>query len=414
MEHAVQYPRHLEGAVAEALADTPVVVLQGARQVGKSTLARMVAEGVPNVRQVTLDDPETLSVAHADPTFFVEQAGDGLLIIDEAQRAPGLVLPLKAAVDRNRRPGRFLLTGSADLLQIKGVGDSLAGRAETIELHPLSQGEIAGRGTPEDFVSWVLDRPRGDFAPLDPATVVAGGYPEPIGRTPDRARRWFDSYTARLADHDARDLQQGGYAQHLRQLLGLLAAGGRQEPVRARLARELDVAEATVDSYLRLAATMRLTSTTPAWGRSYRGRAVRRPKISLNDTGLAAALAGFTVDHAMQIGGREYYGTLIEQFVALELEKQRAWSTVRYSLHHFRDPDGLEVDIVAELGDGRLLAIEVKTAASVGAGAWRGLKRFRERFADREVVGVCLHGGSQVATIKGWLHVLPVTALWGC
>jgi uncharacterized protein len=131
MDSNEPYPRFLEGAVRDALADTPVVVIQGARQVGKSTLALLVARGFPNVRQVTLDDPVTLAVAESDPAFFVTQAGRGLLVVDEAQRAPGLILPLKASVDRDRRPGRFLLTGSADLLQVKGVGDSLAGRAET-------------------------------------------------------------------------------------------------------------------------------------------------------------------------------------------------------------------------------------------------------------------------------------------
>ena len=138
MDATDPYPRSLEAAVRDALADTPVVVIQGARQVGKSTLAQFAAAGAADAHQVTLDDPAALAVAESDPAFFVEQAGRGLLVIDEAQRTPGLILPLKASVDRDRRPGRFLLTGSADLLQAKGVGDSLAGRAETFELKPLS------------------------------------------------------------------------------------------------------------------------------------------------------------------------------------------------------------------------------------------------------------------------------------
>jgi uncharacterized protein len=413
MDSNVPYPRFLEGAVRDALADTPVVVIQGAGQVGKSTLAQLVAGGVTDVRQATLDDPVTLAVAESDPAFFVTQAGQGLLVVDEAQRAPGLILPLKASVDRDRRPGRFLLTGSADLLQVKGVGDSLAGRAETVELKPLSQGELARRSGGEDFVSWLLSGDRADgFEPLDPAAVVTGGYPEVVRRTPQRAQRWFDSYVERLADHDAHDLSRGGYAGHLRQLLALIAAGGQQELVKAKAARTLGVAENTIDAYLRLATTMRLLTTQPSWGRSHRGRIARRPKVCLHDTGLSAALAGFTAAHATSIGGREYYGALVEQFVALELHKQQGWSTTPFTLFHFRDLDGLEVDIVIELADGRLLALEVKSSTSITEKSWTNLIRFRDRFPDRNITGACLHAGTQTGIIDGWLHILPITALW--
>ncbi|TBT82478.1 ATP-binding protein [Propioniciclava sinopodophylli] len=415
MDATEPYPRSLEVAVRDALADTPVVVIQGARQVGKSTLAQLVAAGSLNVRQVTLDDPAALAVAESDPAFFVEQAGRGLLVIDEAQRAPGLILPLKASVDRDRRPGRFLLTGSADLLQVKGVGDSLAGRAETVELKPLSQGELTRRSDSEDFASWLLsgaDTGTGRFQALNPAVVVTGGYPEVVRRTPQRAGRWFDSYVERLADHDARDLHRGGYPDHLRHLLTLLAAGGIQELVKAKTARTLGVAENTIDTYLRLAATMRLVASLPSWGRSQRGRVARRPKICLHDTGLSAALATFTTAHALTIGGREYYGALVEQFVALELAKQQAWSSTPYSLYHFRDLDGLEVDLIIEWADGRLLAIEVKSSTSITEKAWTNLIRFKDRFPDRHITGACLHAGTQTAVIGGWLHILPITALW--
>ncbi|MFZ1410280.1 MAG: AAA family ATPase [Micropruina sp.] len=414
MDSNEHYRRFLEGAVRDALEDTPVVVIQGVRQVGKSTLAQFVAAGAADVRHVTLDEPAALAIAESDPAFFVEQAGRGLLVVDEAQRAPGLILPLKASVDRDRRPGRFLLTGSADLLHVKGVGDSLAGRAETVELKPLSQGELARRSEAEDFVSWLLSGAAGNagFDALDPAVVVTGGYPEVVRRTPQRARRWFDSYVERLADHEARDLHGGGYADHLRQLLALLAAGGQQELVKAKTARALGVAENTIDTYLRLATTMRLVASLPSWGRSQPGRITRRPKVCLHDTGLSASLARFTAEHAQSIGGREYYGALVEQFVALELAKQQAWSNTPFTLHHFRDLDGLEVDIIVELADGRLLALEVKSSTSVTEKAWTNLIRFKDRFPDRNVTGACLHAGTQTGLIGGWLHVVPLTTLW--
>lgn len=413
MEGSQHYPRHASRTAREALADTPVVVIQGARQVGKSTLAAALAREATDVVSVTLDDPGTLAVAEADPVFFVEQAGRGLLVIDEAQRAPGLILPLKAAVDRDRRPGRFLLTGSADLLQVKGVGDSLAGRAETVELMALSQGELSRRETPEDFVSWVLGGVDArQFGALEPHAVVAGGYPEAVRRNPARASRWFTSYIERLADHDARELQSGGYADHMRTLLSLIAAGGQAELVKARLARAMGVAENSVDAYIRLASTMRLIMLVPSWGRSSRGRIARRPKACLSDTGLSAHLAGFSSEKARTVGGREYFGSLVEQFCALELARQQTWSAETWNLFHFRDHEGLEVDFVIELADGRLIAIEVKSALGVTEKAWAPLERFRTRFADRDVTGVVLHGGSQVAHLGKWLHVLPITALW--
>lgn len=304
----------------------------------------------------------------------------------------------------------------ADLLQVKGVGDSLAGRAETLELLPLSQGEIARRDTAEDFVSWLLSEPSfpatGEFEALDPGVVLAGGYPEALVRTPRRAQAWFASYASRLSDHDARELQGGGYADHLEALLMILAAGAQQEIVRARLARELGISENTVEAYLRMTAVMRLLVQLPPWGRNLRGRVTRRSKVALNDTGFAAALTGFTDAQAHSLGGREHFGSLVEQFVALELAKQRVWSEQLYRIYHYRDTDGLEIDVVIELADGRLIALEVKAATDVTAKAWRNLERFRERFAEREVVGVCFYAGAQPWVLHGWLYVLPITALW--
>jgi predicted AAA+ superfamily ATPase len=395
----------------------PIVVIQGARQVGKSTLAQLVADGG---RVLTMDDALSRQLAQDDPlTLLASQAG-GLLIIDEAQRAPNLILPLKAEVDRDRRPGRFLLTGSADLLHVEGVGDSLAGRAETVELMPLSQGELARRTSPEDFVTWLLggggDRLAGldgdTFSTLDPKAVIAGGFPDVHHRTDARARAWFTSYIARLADHDASQLQDGNYAAHLGDLLRYLGTLGMSELVKAHLATSLSVAESTAAGYVRLARTMRLMCEFPAWNRVPHRRVVKRPKVSLLDTGLSASLAGFTAEKALTPGGREFYGTLVEQFASLELLKQRTWTHTPFDIFHYRELDGLEVDLVLESWDGRLIAVEVKATRSPSAKDWSNLLAFRERFADREVSGVLLHGGDTAVLIHKWLHVLPITALW--
>lgn len=413
MDNGLTFPRFATTSLREALEDTPVVVIQGARQVGKSTLAHAVRPPSDDIVVVTLDDPLTRAQAEQDPAFFVTQAGHGTLVIDEAQRVPSLILPLKASVDRDRRPGRFLLTGSADLLRVKGVGDSLAGRAETIELKPFSQGELARRKTPEDFVHWILGDPEpGRFSPLEPERVIAGGYPVPAQRMARRAASWFDAYIDRLADHDASELATRGYSVSMRKLLELIAVGGQQEVVPAKVARTLGISPTTVDSYLRQTSVMRLITVLPPWTRSLRGRVARRPKIGLNDTGLSAALTQFTIEKALTLGGREYYGALVEQFVVQELAKQRTWSRERFSLYHYRELDGLEVDLIVELADGRLLAIEVKSSQSPTERSWRNLVRFRERVPDRDVTGVCFYTGTQVGRIADWLHLLPVTSLW--
>ncbi|MDR2380832.1 MAG: ATP-binding protein [Bifidobacteriaceae bacterium] len=414
------FPRFALGAVRGALADTPAVAIQGARQVGKSTLAAVVAAD-SKASVVTLDNPAALAVAREDPMAIIGQSA-GLAVIDEAQRAPGLILPLKASIDADRRPGRFLLTGSADLLNVKGVGDSLAGRIETVELMPLSQGELERRVEPEDFVTWLAaltaasalgaEPAVGQFGALDPAAVFRGGLPEPAQRTELRARRWFTSYVARLAGHDARELAHGGYADRLRALLGQIAGRGLSELVKARVARDLDVAESTADGYLRLARDMRLMIEFPAWNRAPMKRLTRRPKVCLMDTGLAAALAGFASAKVAGVGGREYYGALVEQFVALELAKQSGWSATPFDLYHLRDLDGLEADLVVETDQNTLIAIEVKATSTPVAKHWRNLAALRRRLPERDFIGVLLHTGSFAARLHDWLHVLPITALW--
>lgn len=409
------YPRFSATLLEEIRSDTSVVVIQGARQVGKSTLTQMSSEAT-STTFVTLDDPATLEYAVVDPIRFLQQRQGKTLVIDEIQRAPSLILPLKAEVDRDRKPGRFILTGSADLLTTPGVGDSLAGRAETLHLGPLSQGEILRRPSPEDFVSTILNR-SGALREVTPSAlatdaVTTGGYPLVVSRTPRRQVAWFNSYVERLATHDAAEIAEGKYAAHFTRLIRTIAADGLSELVQVKVARTLDISPTTLSAYLDLMARMHLFVEIPSWGRSIHSRTVRRPKVALCDTGLSAALAGFTPADANQVGGREYFGALVEQFVALELLKQRTWSEVPFDLFHYRDRDGLEVDLVAETRDGRLVAIEVKTSMTPTKQHWGNLERFRERFKDRQITGVLLHGGTHTATMHEWLHILPVPALW--
>ena len=404
--------RHLLPLCREVLEDTPILVLQGARQVGKSTLARQIAGS--SARQMTLDDRLVRSFARDDPEQFVLQNPGGLLVIDEAQRAPELTLALKATVDADRRPGRFLLTGSVDLLQTRGLGDSLAGRKETVRVYPFSMGEVERRTDREDFVTWLLAGANGEIdASGDlPALVTQGGFPEPVKRGPGRRTdRWFADYVDTLVQHDATELSDGPFADHLLSTLRWLAAQGQTELVKARLARHLGVSESTADRYVRLLWSMFLGQTFSSWGVGVLGRETRRPKVGLVDTGLTSHLSAFTAERATTVGGREYFGLLLEQMVGGELMKQAEWSAQRYRVYHYRHR-ATEIDYVVELADGSVILVEVKASRSPDASSWEPLSTLKAQLGDRVRAGVVFHTGPQAARVRGWLHVLPVWALW--
>ncbi|SER62688.1 ATP-binding protein [Corynebacterium cystitidis] len=413
--------RHSVSLAREILADSPLLVVQGARQVGKSTLLRQAFLPEEAVF-TTMDDSSAATLAKADPRGFVEQSPEKTLVIDEAQRVPELALALKASIDADRRPGRFAVTGSADLLRSPGVSDSLAGRAESLHLGPLSQGEIQERTQPEDWVSWMLDGAP-DLAGIkgNPDTVreavIRGGYPEPLKRsTPARIDSWFDSYVNNLLVYDAGHIFAGSSLHlHLDKLLHLVAAQGHAELVKAKFARSLGLAESTLSQHLELLKTMYLTHELVGWGLGFSGRVTRRPKLSLHDTGLASSLTGLTVEKSRLVGGMEYFGALLEGFVAGELFKQRSWSQSRYRLYHFRERD-TEIDIVVELRDGRLILVEVKSARDVNAKAWAHLSTVRKRLGrGRVAAAVVLYMGEHAAAVNlegGPVHLLPVNSLW--
>lgn len=409
--------RNVTSLVFETLADTPVTVIQGARQVGKSTLAKMVVARRGG-HMVSLDEAGALASAREDPDGFVLSPPGELLVIDEAQRAPELVRALKAAVDADRRPGRFLVTGSADLLHVAGVSDSLAGRAQTVALQGLSQGEMQGHE--EDFVSrvveggaaWIADRSsamdRGDYV----AMVCAGGYPEVSGKDGRSRQRWFDNYLQRIVIRDAAELSRLQHMERLGRLLRLIAANNAGELVGAHLARDAGIPETSLSSYLATLEHLYLVQRLPAWGHNLTKRVVSRPKIAVSDPGLAAHLTGRTEQALASVTGPNHFGGLLEGFVGSELSKQRTWSRTRYTLHHFRDRDAAEVDIVVETASGGVIGIEVKAARTVMRQDFRGLRFLQERSGAAFLFGLVLHAGSQALPFGEGLWSLPIEALW--
>jgi len=384
--------------------------------VGKSTLAREVVAG-RGATYVSLDDAVPYNAARADPEAFVRQV-DGLLVIDEAQRAPELLQALKGAVDLDRRAGRFLLTGSANLLELPGSRESLAGRAETVALYGFSQGELRGR--PEDFLdlllagdSAALARRSGTLARADYLQIVcAGSYPEPLKRTERRRGAWFDNYVTRVLARDARDVSRLAHLDKLPRLLQLLAANNAGELVKARVGLDAQIPETSLTAYLDLLETLYLVHTIPAWGNNLTKRVVGRPKVALLDTGLAARLNHVTPSAMAPGAVSDPARGLFEGFVGGELRRQLSWAEVDARLFHFRDRDGLEVDLVVESADRRVAGLEVKSTGYVSASDFRGLFFLRDRLGSRFQLGVVLHTGSEAQRFGDRMLALPYSALW--
>lgn len=412
------YRRNIEPLLLAALADTPVVLLNGARQTGKSTLAQRLAENKWPARYVTLDDVTVQAAARSDPQSFLS-AYDGPVIIDEIQRAPELFLPIKLTVDRNRGPGRFLLTGSANVLLLPTLSDSLAGRMEILTLWPLSQGEI--NGDKEDFVDRVLAKDfnlsafqskrleirREELIGL----ILRGGFPEIVGRQ-DAGRRqtWFRSYLTTILQRDVRDLSNVEGLTEFPRLLTLLATRVANLLNLSDVSRATTISQTTLKRYLTLLQATYLVSLMPPWTSNLGTRLVKSPKLMLSDTGLLTALLGVDEDRLLE--NSTLLGSMLENFAAMEIRKQTTWSRTQPQMFHFRTHTGQEVDIVLEEASGRLVGIEVKASASVNKNDFKGLQALATLSGKNFRRGVVLYTGPEAVSFGKDLLALPITALW--
>lgn len=407
-------PRHAQRSVLAALADTRVVVLNGARQTGKSTLARIAATAFPGSELRYLDEAPVRAAAQADPSLFVRH--DGLLVIDEVQRVPDLFLAIKHEVDTDPRPGRFLLTGSARLLGLHEIPDLLPGRTETIELSPLSQGEIDR--APDGFVDAVFrhgtsirvpssDLRRDDYL----ERALRGGYPEAVRRAdPGRRARFFESYITDLVNRDVRQLTEIARPADMRRLVNLIAASTASPAVPAAISSRLQLPASTVKRYLNLLDLLFITRHIPAWSTNLTTRAVATPKLVLTDSGLAAHLTGMSLRRARHPTAP--VGPLIETFVLGELARQLAFTDQPIRLYHYRDRDQYEVDAVLESASGEVVACEVKAAETVRSEDFRGIQRLARRIGDQLVAGIVLYAGGQPLPFGDRLRAWPISTLW--
>lgn len=406
--------RFIAPQLLAALADTPVVFVQGPRQSGKTTLVQNLrARGYP-AEYRTLDDAAVLAAARGDPDGFVDALPERT-ILDEVQRAPDLFRAIKRSVDVRRTPGRFLLTGSAHALVLPQLSESLAGRMEVLTLWPFSQGEIEGRR--ECFVdacfarAFAPGRCRDTAWPALVARIVRGGYPVALARA-SAARRaaWFGSYVTTILERDVRDLAQVQHRRDLPRLLRLMAARAAGTLNLADLARDAQMPLSTLQRHWALLEAVFFVQTLPAWSGNLTVRLAKAPKVLMGDTGLLCHLLG--LDAQRLLHDDLMVGAVLETFVGMELAKQCAWSRARPSLYHYRTHAQREVDIVLEDAGGRLVGIEVKKTASPTASDFNGLRHLREAVGSRLVRGILLYTGQACVPFGPDLVAAPVEALW--
>ncbi len=405
----VMIARNSAEKLKKALGQHPVVLVNGARQTGKSTLVKHVA---PDYTYITFDDLRFLSAAQSDPIGFIE----GLkhpVILDEIQRVPELFLAIKYDVDKNRHPGRYLLTGSANPLLIPQLGDSLAGRMAIINLFPLSQGEI--EGVKESFIDTIFDnRLPQAFDKLSTqelySRLAKGGYPLVQQGDFESRESWFNGYITLLLQRDIKDLAHITGIAEFPRLLYLLATRTCNLMNSAEVSRTSGLSTSTLSRYLILLETIFLIHFLPAWSVNRGKRLVKSPKITLIDSALIGYLLGLDLQDPTT--DSKILGSVLENFVVNELQKQLTWCRARANMFHYRTSNGIEVDLILENSAGKIVALEIKKSATVTAHDFKGLRHLMETEKDAFVQGIIVYTGTEYIPFGSRLCALPISALW--
>jgi uncharacterized protein len=405
------YLRIAEPQIRTALRDTRVVAISGPRQSGKTTLARRFAK--QGRKFVTLDNQSTLAAAKSDPVAFIRDLDRA--VIDEVQRAPDLLLAIKQSVDEDRRPGRFLLTGSANLLTVKTIHESLAGRVEIVPLYPLGHSEQLGirhpqfiakafRGAVPDTTEAMSKEKLSDW-------VTAGGYPEAIKRRSERRRQdWYRAYIKSIVERDLPEISNLAKPDQIPRVLQIAAQFAGQLTNLSEIGRNVGLDHKTADHYVRVLEQLYLVQRVQPWFRNELSRLVKTPKLHFIDSGLLTAMRGYSLTRLR--ADRTVFGALLESFVFSELLKLSAWAEERVMLFHYRDRDKLEVDFVLENSAGEIVGIEVKSAASVTRRDFLGLERVASAAGSAFRQGIVLYDGVQTLSFADKLRAVPLSALW--
>ncbi len=413
MSEKAFYPRYIEPRVLEAMADTPAVLIHGPRQCGKTTLAQMI--GRKRVyAYMTFDDATVLAAGREDPVGFVDRLPERV-ILDEVQRLPELFVALKRAIDRDRRAGRFILTGSANVLLVPQLSDSLAGRMEILPLFPLAQCEIEDtkpRFLDELFTGRLKVSHTGRLGDTLTERILRGGYPEVLKRAKGRRRReWYRNYIETLVQRDIRELVRLSRLDAMLRLLELAAGQSAHLLNVSELASPFQLSRPTIRDYVTLLQRIFLVDFLPPWHSNRVKRLIRTPKLHLTDTGLAGALLGLNEGRLMEERG--LLGQLLETFVYNELKRQASWNETDFTFFHFRDKDTVEVDLVIQQEGGRFAGVEVKAAGTVTEKDFRGLRRFQALVGKGFAAGVVLYDGEHLLPFGERMFAAPISALWG-
>ena len=406
------YPRFAELRLKESLADTPVVLIHGPRQCGKTTLAQRLGAKAGYAYK-SFDDAVTLAAARSDPIGFVADL-PAKCILDEVQRAPGIFSSLKMAVDANRAPGRFLLTGSANVLLVPALSDSLAGRMGIQRLYPLAQSEMAGH--PPHFLDTLFGgrfsaRKRPRLGRELAGRIADGGYPAALGRgTARRRAAWYRDYVETMVQRDVRDLARIASLDALPRLLNFAAGQTARLINISDLGAPLQLSRPTIRDYVTLLEGVFLLEEVPPWHSNRLSRLIKTPKLHVGDTGIASAV--LNRDAAALWEDRALLGQMLETFVYQELRRQASWQEDEFRFHHFRDRDGFEVDLVLERPGGELAGVEVKAGATVTAADFRGLQKLKDGTGKHFRAGIVLYDGEVAASFGEGLYAVPLSELW--
>jgi predicted AAA+ superfamily ATPase len=406
-------------AVAEArFAEEPVLVLNGQRTVGKSTLLGELA-GRLGQRVIDCDDPATRAAVRADPGRFVESGQP--VLIDEYQHVPELLDAIKAQLNRDLRPGRYVLAGSTRYTAIPAAAQALTGRVDILPVLPLTQGEIDG--TVETFISGLLDDNGIDMSPRYPATArdeyarraTSGGMPVALQRPPGRSRsRWFANYVDLVIDKDVTDISRVRQREMMPRLLRQLAARSGQSLNIAAIGASIGMERSTAENYVKLLEAVFLITRLPSWGTTLGSRIVKHPKVHLVDSGVLAWLLALSPEKIAQAAPATLteYGHLLETFTVGEILKQASWWDGPITPGYFRTEAGDEVDLVLERDDGQVIAFEVKAGTKVGSEDLNGLRYLRQRLGTRLHHAIVLYTGEHAYDYEGWATVVPLDRLW--
>jgi len=410
----IMLKRNIVKNLEDALADSPVILLNGARQTGKSTLVQWMTSNGYDLEYLTMDDATVFEAVQKDSTAFLKGLSKSV-VLDEIQRVPELFIPIKASVDRERRPGRFILTGSANVFMLPKLSESLAGRMEIQTLWPLSQGEILGRK--ETFIDFIfsdqafkLTLPKLDKNSLF-EKILLGGFPEVISRsTANRRMAWFNSYLTTILQRDVRDISNIQGLTSLPRLLSLLSARAGTLVNFAEISTNMGIPQTTLKRYMTLFETTFMVHMIMPWSENLSKRLIKTPKLYLCDTGLSFYLQGLTIDKLHQ--NPMVAGQLVENFVALEILKQQTWNQTQTKLYHFRTAAGQEVDFLLEDMQGNIVGIEVKSSETVQGKDFKTLEMLQNELGNRFHKGIVLYAGKDLVAFGPKLWAVPIQTLW--